>query len=77
MAAMEIAPRIDVDPDVRFGRPVIRGTRVPVEIVVGKLAGGMTAEQVADAYGIDLEDVRAALAYAARTVAEEQIRAAP
>jgi uncharacterized protein (DUF433 family) len=41
-----IASRIVVDQRVRFGKPVIKGTRVPVELVVGKLAGGMTIEEV-------------------------------
>ena len=72
---VEIAPRIVVDKDVRFGKPVILGTRVPVDLVVGKVAGGMTTEQVADEYGLTKEDVLAALAYAAHAVAEEQIRA--
>lgn len=71
----EIAPRIVVDPNVRFGKPVIRGTRVPVDLVVGKLAGGMTQEQVAEEYGLSKEDILAALAYAARAVAEEHVRA--
>lgn len=70
----ELAPRIAVDPDVRFGRPVIQGTRVPVDVVVGKVAGGMTIDEVAEEYEIAREDVMAALAYAARTVAEEQVR---
>ena len=39
---MEIAPRINVDEKVRFGKPVITGTRVPVDLILGKLAGGMT-----------------------------------
>jgi uncharacterized protein (DUF433 family) len=61
---VEIAPRITVDPTIRFGKPVIAGTRVPVELVVAKLAGGMTAEEVAEEYEIALQDVRAALGYA-------------
>jgi uncharacterized protein (DUF433 family) len=72
---VEIAPRIVVDKDVRFGKPVVQGSRVPVDLVVGKVAAGMTAEQVADEYGLTREDVLAALAYAAHAVAEEQIRA--
>lgn len=72
---VEVAPRIAVDENVRFGRPVILGTRVPVETVVGKLAAGMTVNEVAEEYGIELEDVRAALRYAAATVESEQIRA--
>jgi uncharacterized protein (DUF433 family) len=72
--AVEIAPRIVVDPAIRFGKPVIRGTRVPVDLLVAKLAGGMTAEEVAEEYGVTLEDVQAALSYAARVLAEEEIR---
>jgi uncharacterized protein (DUF433 family) len=72
---MRIADRIVIDEKVRFGRPVIEGTRVPVELVVGKIAGGMSIDQVAEEYGLSREDVQAALSYAARLVAEEEIRA--
>ncbi len=60
--AIEIAPNIIVDTQIRFGKPVIKGTRVPVHVLVAKVAGGMTPEQVAEEYGVTLEDVRAALA---------------
>ena len=71
----EIAPRIVVDENIRFGKPVIEGTRVPVDLVVAKLAGGMSMEQVCDEYTLSREDVLAALGYAARAVADEQVRA--
>jgi len=71
MAVQELAPRIVVDPAVRFGRPTIQGTRVPVELVLAKLAGGMTAQEVAGEYELTREDVLAALAYAARVLASE------
>jgi uncharacterized protein (DUF433 family) len=71
----EIAPRIVVDENIRFGKPVIKGTRVPVDLVLAKLAGGMSMEQVCDEYTLSREDVLAALAYAARAVADEQVRA--
>jgi uncharacterized protein (DUF433 family) len=64
---LRIAPRIVVDQGVRFGKPVIEGTRVPVDLVLGKLAGGMTMEVVAEEYDFTREDILAALAYAART----------
>lgn len=64
--AIEIAPRIVVDAHVRFGKPVIKGTRVPVHIIVAKLGGGMLPEEVANEYGLTIEDVKAALAYAAK-----------
>ena len=71
----EIAPRIVVDEKVRFGRPVVQGTRVPVDLVLGKLAAGMSSDEVAEEYGVTRDDVLAVLAYAARTLSEEQIRA--
>ena len=70
----QTAPRIVVDPSVRFGKPVIEGTRVPVDLIVGKLAGGMTSEELALEYGISVDDVRAALAYAANVLAEQELR---
>lgn len=72
--AREIAPRIVVDPEVRFGRPVIEGTRVPVDVLVAKLAAGMSPEEVSAEYGVTVEDVRAALSYAAAVLASEEVR---
>ena len=72
---MEIAPRISVDEKVRFGKPVITGTRVPVDLILGKLAGGMTYEEVMVEYEITREDILATLDYAAKTLASEEIRA--
>ena len=50
--------RIVVDPTVVHGQPVLRGTRVPVAVVVGSLAGGMTFEEVVAEYGITHQDHR-------------------
>ena len=72
---MEIAPRISVEEKVRFGKPVITGTRVPVDLILGKLAGGMTYEEVMVGYEITREDILATLDYAAKTLASEEIRA--
>ncbi len=69
-----IAPRIAVDPAVRFGKPVIEGTRVPVAIVVGAVAAGDSLEEVAHEYSITVEDVRAALSYAAKRGEDEDVR---
>ena len=71
----EIAPRITVDETVAFGKPVIQGTRVPVALVVGKLAGGMSMAEVAEEYELRQEDLLAALSYAARLLDEEQVLA--
>jgi uncharacterized protein (DUF433 family) len=55
-----------VDPDVCFGRPCIRGTRIWVSLIVDNLAEGVTQEELLKAYPqLKAEDIRAALAYAA------------
>jgi uncharacterized protein (DUF433 family) len=64
---------ITVQPNVRFGKPVIAGTRVPVDLVVGKIAGGMDMAEVMQEYYLTHEQVQAALRYAARLVAEEEL----
>ncbi len=72
---VEIAPRISVDKKVCFGKPVISGTRIPVDLIMGKLAGGMTYEAVMDEYDIKREDILAVLNYAATTLSNEEIKA--
>lgn len=74
---MELAERIEVNATVRFGRPVIAGTRVPVDLVIAKLAGGMEAAEVAREYEIEIDDIRAALSYAAQVLGTEEVRAVP
>lgn len=69
----EIAPRIVINPKVRFGKPVIKGTRVPVDLIVGKIAGGMTPEEVMHEYDLERADVMAALRYAAQVLKEENV----
>jgi len=50
--AVALAPRIIVDPSIRFGKPVIKETRVPVDLIVAKVAGGTGLDDVAEEYGI-------------------------
>ena len=71
----EVAPRIVIDDEIHGGKPVIKGTRVPVQVIVGHLAAGMPIEEVCQEYGITVEDVRAALAFAADLLGDETIRA--
>ncbi len=70
----EISPGITVDEGVRFGKPVIKGTRVTVDLILGKLAGGMTYEEVMAEYDLAREDILAALRYAADYLANESIK---
>jgi uncharacterized protein (DUF433 family) len=65
-----IADRIEVDPDRCHGKPVIEGTRVLVRTVLGAMAAGDNAERVAEAYGISVADVRAAIAFANQLVGD-------
>jgi uncharacterized protein (DUF433 family) len=67
--------RIVIDPAVRHGKPIIKGTRVPLQIILGSLAGGMEIEEIVKEYDLQKEDVLAALAYAARIIAGEEITA--
>jgi uncharacterized protein (DUF433 family) len=76
-APIELAPGIIADPAVCHGKPVVKGTRVPAALLVGKVAGGMAIAEVADAYGISEDGVRAALGYAAMMLEEEEARALP
>jgi len=66
--------RIVVNPKIRHGKPVIKGTRVSVDVVLGALASGMTYEEVCREYGIKREDILAAIEYATSIVANEEIR---
>ncbi len=66
--------RIEINPDVMLGKAVIKGTRIPVELLVRKLSEGATLEDLLDAYPrLVLADIQAALAYAAATLAHETI----
>ena len=62
---MEIFPGITVDPEVRFGKPCVAGTRVDVATVVGAVAAGEAASAVGEEFGLTLEQVHTALLYAA------------
>ena len=65
--------RIVIDKDIRHGKPVIRGTRVPIDIILGALAGGMSYQEVCEDYEITEEDIKAAIEYATKLVANEEI----
>ena len=67
-------PRISIDPKVLVGKPVIRGTRLSVEFIIGLLADGWTeADILANYPGITREDVLACLAYAHDILSSEKV----
>jgi uncharacterized protein (DUF433 family) len=58
--------RIEINPEIMGGKPVIRGTRIPVETVLGKLGAGMTAEAIlADHPRLTYDDILAAQSFGA------------
>ncbi|MBI4082901.1 MAG: DUF433 domain-containing protein [Candidatus Lambdaproteobacteria bacterium] len=74
MGTDTLLERIAVDPAVLLGKPVIRGTRLSVEHVLGLLAGGWTFDAIQGSYpGLTAEDIRACIAYARRLVEEEKV----
>lgn len=64
---------IIVDDKIRFGKPIIKGTRITVDEVLGALAGGMTYDEIEKEYGVDKDGALAALKYASEIVSEEQV----
>ena len=65
--------RIAIDKDIRHGKPVIKGTRVPVDIILGSMAGGMSYEEICKEYEIEMDDIKAAIEYATKIIANEEI----
>jgi uncharacterized protein (DUF433 family) len=69
-----MSERIEINPAVMLGKPVIRNSRIPVELVLRKLAEGAAVADLLDAFPRLTEaDIRACLAYAADTVAHESM----
>lgn len=73
MPEVELYPGVVSNPQVLGGKPVIKGTRVPVALILGKLAGGMSMDEVLREYHLTVDGVHAALAYAAELVADEAV----
>ena len=70
---MTVTDRIEVNPKVMLGKPVIRGTRVAVELILRKLSEGATEHDLLDAYPrLSRQDIQAAIGYAADTLAHEE-----
>lgn len=69
--------RIIIDPDIQHGKPVIRGTRVPVARIIGGLAGGMTKEEVKKEYEVSEVDILTALSYANELIEEDEFHTIP
>ncbi len=77
MTEEKLLKRIVLDPKIMLGKPVIKGTRLTVEIIVEKIAYGETTEEILKDYPfITEDDIRASLLYAARRLSHEEVYAA-
>ncbi len=70
----KVKARVVIDDRIRHGKPIIRGTRITVDEVLGALIGGMNYDEIEREYGIEEEDIRAAIEYTASFVRGEEIR---
>ena len=71
---MTITDRIEINPKVMMGKPVIRGTRITVELILRKISEGATEKELVGAYPrLTREDIKAAIRYAADTLAHEEM----
>jgi uncharacterized protein (DUF433 family) len=71
---MTVHDRIEINPSIMLGKPVIRGTRVTIELIVRKLAEGADERTLLQAYPhLTRDDIQAALRYAADTLAHEEV----
>ena len=74
---MNLIDRIQIDPAICHGKPVIQGTRVPVAIIVGSLAAGMSMDEIQTEYDLARDDIQAALAFANDLIQQESFHSLP
>ena len=70
---MNLLERIEINPRVLSGKPVIKGTRIPVELILKLLANGWTFEKIEEEYRINDDDIRACLLYASKILEDEEV----
>jgi uncharacterized protein (DUF433 family) len=76
MSNQDLLRRITVNPDVFGGKPIVRGMRISVELILSLLAQGETPQGLVDDYpGLELDDIRACIAYAHAVIANDSLDA--
>ncbi len=74
MSREDLLHRISIDPNICFGKPCIRGTRIWVALIIENLAAGVDETEILDSYpSLVADDIKAALAYAAEVTRERVI----
>ena len=64
---------ITIDNDIQHGKPVLKGTRIPIAVIIGSLAGGMTYDEVIQEYAITQEQILASLTYFSELLNNETV----
>ena len=73
MSSSEIFPGIVSDKEILGGEAITKGTRITVALILGHLAAGMSTDEIVYEYDLTIEDIRAALRYAAKRIGEEEM----
>lgn len=74
MSTTATPDRIAIDPSIAHGKPVIRGTRTPVSVILDHLAGGDSYQTVETEYSVTEEDIRACIAFASQELSRLSFR---
>jgi len=69
----ELLKRIHIDPDILCGKPVIKGTRISVELILERLASDLSFDEIIYDYDITKDDIKAAITYAYEIISNEEI----
>jgi uncharacterized protein (DUF433 family) len=77
MAQVKLGERIVADPEILGGKPLVAGTRVTVEFILGQLGRGQSQDEVSKQHGLSREDVLAAIRFAAETVSRDNFAPTP
>lgn len=73
---MNYRDRLEINPDVMMGKPIVKGTRITVELLLRKLSEGMPMKELLEAYpDLKPEDIYAVLSYSADVIGKEEILA--
>jgi len=68
----DLKKRIVINPKILSGKPIIKGTRIPIYVILGSLAAGMDHKNIMKEYGIEFDDILACLSYATEVVTSEE-----
>jgi uncharacterized protein (DUF433 family) len=72
-----MSERISIDPKICHGKPVVRGTRTPVTVILDALSGGDSFETIMEDYRVTIEDIRACIGFASQEISQQSYHPLP